>query len=86
MDCLRVKMFVEELDRLAGLTDLEKEIIEMRCKEYTLTQMEMALNMSRSTVCRRIRNILKKYDTVQPYSDVLPKRRVSEKEDYMNTH
>ena len=41
-------------------TDLEKEILGLRRKEKSITEISMKLNISKSTVDRRIKSIINK--------------------------
>ena len=80
------RVIYDEFNRLAMLTEVEQKILETRIKGWTVKMQATELNMAESTVHAYIRQIKKKYDEVQPHSDILPPRRHSAKEDYMDTH
>ena len=77
---------LEEFIRLGGLTDEEEEIMRTRMAGWTITRQSMELGMSVSKVNKIINRLKIKYDSVQPYSTILPKRKFSAKETYMDTH
>lgn len=79
-------IILEEFVRLASLTEEEEQIMRTRIRGKTVTQQSMELGMSVSKVNRIIARLKVKYDNVQPYSDILPPRRFSAKETYMDTH
>lgn len=67
----------------------EKERFVMRTRimdEMTITQQADALNVSPETVRDMVRDLKDRYDAVQPYSDILPVRKKSKREEYMDTH
>lgn len=70
---------------LAMLTDDEKSVLETRIKGWTRTKQSRELNISLATLDRIISRIKKKYDEVQPQvPDILPVRRYSKEEEYMD--
>lgn len=79
-------IILEEFVRLASLTEEEEQIMRTRIRGKTVTQQSMELGMSVSKVNRIIARLKVKYDNVQPCSDILPPRRFSAKETYMDTH
>lgn len=50
----------EDISKKAMLNDELKEIFEMKIKNYSIAQMSIKLNMSESTVNRRIKVLKKK--------------------------
>lgn len=80
------KIILEEFISLAVLTDEEEKIIRTRVKGWTITKQAMTSGMSPAAVNRVIRRLKIKYDNVQPYSPLLPPRRHSAAETYMDTH
>lgn len=80
------KIIVEEFIRLGGLTDFEEQVIRTRAAGWTRTKQSMEFNVSLATIDRTIKILKLKYDLVQPYSTILPVRRVSSEELYMDTH
>lgn len=50
----------ENISKKAMLNDELKTIFEMKIKNYSIVQMAMKLNMSESTVNRRIKQLKKK--------------------------
>lgn len=76
-------IFVEE----AFLTADEKYILDSRIKGETVTQQCIALNVSRATVNRYIKNIKEKYDIIAShYPDIFPKQYKSKEEEYMDNN
>ena len=80
------RIILDEFTKLAGLTEIEQEIMSDRMSERTATHTCLRLAISESTYARYVRRLKKKYDLVQPHSDKLPPRRFSAKETYMDTH
>lgn len=80
------KPVYEEFVRLAMLNETEQKVLETRIKEWTITKQCMELNLTRSTVNKIIKNLKRKYDEVQPMSEILKPRVSSAKELYMDTH
>lgn len=76
-------IFIDE----AFLTKDEKYILDSRIKGETVTQQCLALNVSRTTVNRYIKNIKDKYDIIaKQYPDIFPKRYKSKEEEYMDNN
>lgn len=76
-------IFVDE----AFLTADEKYILDSRIKGETVTQQCLALNVSRTTVNRYIKNLKDKYDIIaKQYPDIFPKRYKSKEEEYMDNN
>ena len=70
-----------------NLTDFEAEVLDLRVKNKTITEMSMQLNCSRSLIDKTIKKLKIKYDEVQKHHpDDMPVRRSSAKELYMDTH
>lgn len=80
------KVFLEEFIRLGALSDDEEKIMRTRVKGWSRTRQSMEFGMSLATVDRIIRRLKVKYDKVQPYSDILPPRKYSAEEVWMDTH
>lgn len=77
----------EEFCKLAMLNEKERYIMRTRIMdEATVTQQADHLHCSPETVKGMIRKLKKKYDNVQPYSEFLPVRRKSKREEYMDSH
>lgn len=83
---LWTKIILEEFIRLGNLTKEEEMIMRTRCDSWSIVQQATTLGMSVSTVNRIIRRLKKKYDAVQPYSPLLPPRKNSAEELYLDTH
>ena len=64
----------------------EEAIMRTRVAGWSRTQQSMELGMSLATVDRIIKRLKVKYDNVQKYSVLLPPRRDSVEETYMDTH
>lgn len=80
------KMILDEFDRLAMLTDDEREVMRTRIAGWPRTRQADHLGISLRTLDRMIRRLKRKYDRVQPLSDILPPRRESAEETWMDTH
>lgn len=70
----------------ACLTPEEEIIMRTRVKGWTISKQAQELHMSESNVKRIISILKKKYDAVQKNSNILPKRRTSKTEEYLDTH
>lgn len=80
------KAIVEEFVELGNLTKTEEAVFRMRAKEFTVTEISLKLHLSESTVKRIISKVKAKYDAVQTNSPLLPPRRYSYAEKYMDSH
>lgn len=80
------KIILEEFISLAGLNKEEEMVMRTRFAGWTIQKQSLELHMSKSKIDSIIRDCKIKYDMVQPYSTILPKRRTSKKELYMDTH
>lgn len=78
------KRTTEEFIREGMLTEEEQQILLSRIAGMTRTQQAMEFNMSLSKVDRIIDRLKKKYDAIQAYDPLLPKRRTSAQEIYMD--
>lgn len=79
---LILETFIEE----ALLTKEEEWIMRTRVAGWTITQQADKLGMSKSSVDRIIKNLKKKYDNVERTNPLLPPRKNSAKEIYMDSH
>jgi len=80
------KVIVEEFVEKGGLTKLEEQVLRTRVAGWTRTEQCMKLGLSMATLDRVIKRLKVKYDHCQQYSALLPKRKSSAKELYMDTH
>lgn len=80
------KIIVEEFVREAMLTELEEAVIRTRVAGWSRVRQSAELNISMSTLDRCISTLKKKYDNVQKYDPVLPPRRFSAKEVWMDNN
>jgi hypothetical protein len=68
------KIMLREFESLACLTDDEKEVLRDWAHGKSIVSSAMRLHMGETKV-KDIRKVLRaKYDDVQPYSPLLPKR------------
>ena len=74
--------FVEE----ANLTPEEKAVMVTRAAGWTRTKQMMEFNISASTLDRIIKRLKVKYDAAQKHSVILPPRKASATELYMDEH
>lgn len=71
----------------SGMNDLQKQIMITRCQNMTVVQQAQLLHCSESKIHKEIAKIKCIYDEVQrQHPDVLPVRKSSAKELYMDTH
>jgi len=80
------KIILERFVELAMLTREEEMIMRTRVAGWSRTKQAMELCMSLSTVDRIISRLKIKYDVVQKYDPILPPRKFSVEETYMDTH
>ena len=79
-------VILDEFISLALLTEDEEKIMRTRIAGWTRTKQAMELGMSLSSIDRIISTLKHKYDDVQRYSDILPPRKRSACELYMDEH
>ena len=80
------KVILEEFIAEAMLTKEEEMIIRTRVAGWSRTKQAMEFGMSLSTVDRIIKRLKVKYDKAQKYSPILPPRKFSAEETYMDEH
>lgn len=78
------KIFLDEFADKAGLNEEEINIVRTRMLGWTRVKQSREFHMSLATIDRMIRRLKVKYDQVQPYSDILPPRKYSVEETYMD--
>lgn len=78
------KIILEEFINLALLTKEEEMILRTRIYGWTVREQADRLNMSVSSVNRIIKRLKNKYDDVEKFSTILPPRKISEKEKYLD--
>lgn len=80
------KVILERFIEQACLTKDEEAVMRTRVAGWTITKQAMELGMSPSTVNRIIKRLKAKYDVVQKYDPMLPPRKESAEEVYMDNH
>lgn len=70
----------------ANLTKDEEMIMRTRVAGWTRTEQSMKLGMSLSTIDKIIARLKVRYDAVAKYNPILPPRKFSAKETYMDEH
>lgn len=80
------KIILEEFIAQAMLTKDEEMIMRTRVAGWSRVRQSMELGMSLATVDRIIKRLKVKYDHVQKYSLLLPPRKFSAEETYMDEH
>lgn len=80
------KLIVEEFVKEAMLSKEEEYIIRTRAMGHTITKQADELCMSIDNVNKMIAKLKKKYDEVQKYDPLLPPRKFSKEEIYMDNH
>ena len=78
------KVILEEFIRIGCLSKTEEMIMRTRVHGWTITKQSYELNMSESNIKKIIARLKKKYDNAEKYSAILPPRKQSEKELYMD--
>lgn len=78
------KLILEEFIKEACLTKDEEMIIRTRVAGWSRTKQAMELCMSLATVDRLIKSLKQKYDNVQKYDPILPPRKSSAEETWMD--
>lgn len=69
------KIIMEEFISLACLTDEETRILKQWTSGWSIAKIAMQHGMSTRTVDRIIKRLREKYDAVQIYTPLLPKRK-----------
>ena len=77
-----LEAFIEE----ALLNHTEEQIMRLRCSNYTRIEIAEILHMELSTLDHHVARLKRKYDEAQKTSIILPKRKWSAKETYLDTH
>lgn len=80
------KIILERFIELAMLDKDEEMIMRTRVAGWSVTKQAMELGMSESTVHRMIKRLKVKYDNVQKYDPILPPRKTSAEETWMDSH
>lgn len=77
-DILWNNIVLDEFIRLAAPTEFEIWVIRTRMNEESRTWQSTSSNISVARVDAAMKSIRQKYDAVQPYSGILPKRKKKE--------
>ncbi len=80
------KIVLEEFISQGNLSKLEEEIMRTRAAGWTRTKQCDTFGLSESTLDRMIKILKIKYDEAQKHSMILPPRKFSMQELYMDTH
>lgn len=80
------KIILEEFISLAMLSKDEEAVMRTRVAGWSRTEQSMKLGMSLAKIDRHIKMLKVKYDRVQKYSPLLPPRKSSAEETYLDTH
>lgn len=80
------KIIVETFIQQAMLTRDEEWVLRTRVAGWSRTKQAMELGMSTATVDKIIRRLKDKYDKVQKYEPLLPPRKFSDKETWMDNN
>ncbi len=80
------KIILETFIEDAMLTKDEEMIIRTRVAGWSRVEQSMKLGMSLATVDRIIKRLKVKYDNAQKFNPLLPPRKFSAEETYMDTH
>ena len=77
---------MERFIEVGALTDTEKAIMRLRVAGFSRLQICDRLNISTSTCDRKIKLLKAKYDKLQKFDPLLPPRRFSAQETWMDEH
>lgn len=80
------KIILETFIADALLTKEEEKIIRTRVAGWSRQKQARELNMSLSSIDKRIDTLKKKYDNAQKYNPILPPRRESAQETWMDNN
>lgn len=80
------KVILERFIEEAMLTKEEEMIMRTRVAGWTRVKQSIELGMSLSSIDRIIKRLKVKYDNVQKYDPILPPRKFSAEETYMDEH
>lgn len=83
---LWTKKILETFIEQANLTKQQQMIMRTRAAGMTRVQQSFQFNMSLSTIDKIIKRLKRKYDQVQKYNPILPPRKFSVEQLYMDTH
>ena len=78
------KFVLERFIEVGNLTKEEEAVMRTRAAGWTRTEQSMKLGMSLSTIDRIIERLKVKYDRAQKYDVLLPPRKQSSQELYMD--
>lgn len=78
------KFILERFIDVGNLTKDEEAVMRTRAAGWTRTEQSMKLGMSLSTIDRIIKRLKVKYDRAQKYDVLLPQRKQSSQELYMD--
>ena len=80
------KIILERFIELAMLTEDEEAVMRTRVAGWSRTKQSLEMGLSLSTIDRLIASCKEKYDNVQKYDPILPPRKPSKQEEWMDTH
>lgn len=80
------KLILETFIKEANLTKEQQMIMRTRVAGMTRVQQSWQFNMSLSTIDKIISRLKKKYDQVQKYNPILPPRKFSVEQLYMDNN
>ena len=78
------KFILERFIDVGNLTKDEEAVMRTRAAGWTRTEQSMKLGMCLSTIVRIIKRLKVKYDRSQKYDVLLPPRKLSSQELYMD--
>lgn len=78
------KIILEEFISIGCLTETEEMIMRTRVKGWTITKQAREIGLSESAINKTIAKLKKKYDACQKYSPILPPRKESAEETYLD--
>lgn len=83
---LWTKLVLERFIELGNLTARQEHIMRTRASGYTIKEQSEMLGYSVQTIKREIANLKRIYDVVQRQDPLLPPRKYSPNEIYMDTN
>lgn len=78
------KLIAERFIELAMLTKEEEWVLRTRIAGKSIVEQSMELGMSTSSINRIVSRLKRKYDAVEKYDPMLPPRKYSAEETWMD--
>lgn len=80
------KFIVEQFEESAMLTDFERLVLRTRVAGWSISKQSLEFHCSESTINRTVATLKRKYDNAQKDNVLLPKRKKSVEEVFMDNN